>query len=171
MTEENTGQLHPPPPPSTPRVAPWDAVQELSNRLDRLATILEGWAPGGAPGVSYEFSAIWEAGDKKTLLVPVAILVAGTTDSEMADFRKGKRLIIKVTSTLDQAITVQPVGNLDNTIVGATNIGLAPIPCPAGANIHIGLAWGDWHPYIGVILTHAIAPTLGTVKVEAVVQE
>lgn len=174
MVEKNTGEMHPPPLPSTPRVAPWDAVQELCNRLDRLLTAIESWTPGGVPGVpgiEAEFATIWESGPTQELLTKTAIRVAGTTNSEMVDYNKGKRLIIKVTSTLDQAINVQPVGNIKNTIVGAANIGLAPIPCPAGANISIGFAWADWHPYIGVILTHAVAPTAGEAGVKAVVQE
>jgi hypothetical protein len=174
MVEKNVGEMFPPPPPSTPRIAPWDAVQELCNRLDRLLAILEGWTPGGTPGVpgiEAEIKTIWEAGPTQELLTPTAIRTIGTTDTEMVDFTKGKRLLVKVSSSLNQNITVQPVGHIKKTMVGAANIGLAPIPCPAGATISIGFAWGDWHPYIGITLNHAIAPASGTVGVKAVVQE
>lgn len=173
MVEPNTGKITPPPPLSTPRLAPWDAVQELCNRLDRLISVLEGLTLGGAPGegagVFGEVTDIWEAGPTREILAPVLVRAAGATNTEVIDFTRGKRLIIKVTSTLDQVTTVQVVGNIENSIIGAGNIGVA-LPCAAFSNITIGLGWGNWHPYIGVILTHAIPPTQGTVKVEAVIQ-
>jgi hypothetical protein len=169
MVEKNAGEMHPPPPPSTPRIAPWDAVQELCNRLDRLLNVLEGWVfPGGS---GYEaLPCLWQAGPKQEILAPAAIRVPGVTVSEMADFHKGKRLILKITSTLDQNAVVQVVGNIDKTIDGAGNVGPA-VPCAANANAYIGLGWAQWHPYIGVTITLAAVPTTGSIKVEAVVQE
>ena len=170
---QNEPKVHPPPTVSTPRLAPWDAVQELCNRLDRLIAILEGIEfpeyPGG-PGAPGEVITQWVAGPTKEILAPSPVRVAGTTLTEMLNWTKGKRLIIKVTSKLNQAITVQLVGNIDNAISGAVNIDV-PLPCAALSNITVGPAWDDWHPYIGAILTHAVAPTAGTVKVEAVIQE
>jgi len=166
---ENEPKIHPPPPISTPRLAPWDAVQELCDRLNRLIAILEGMEFPG-PGVPGEVIAEWIAGPTKVILAPETVRVAGVTNTEMLDWKKGKRLIIKVTSTLDQLIMVQPVGNIENAISGAVNIN-APLPCAAFSNITVGFAWDDWHSYIGAIITHAVAPTVGTVKVEAVIQE
>lgn len=164
-------KIHPPPPLSTPRLAPWDAVQELCNRLDHLIAILEAIEfPPGIPGVPGEVIAPWVAGPTKEILAPSPIRAAGFINTEMLNWQRGKRLIIKVTSTLDQAIVVQPVGNIEKAIFGAVNIN-APLPCAAFSNITVGFAWDDWHPYIGAVLTHAVAPTVGTVKVETVIQE
>lgn len=168
--EEPRGKMHPPPRPTTPRVAPWDAVQELCDRLDRLIAALEGLTPGEFPSIEAEIKAVWEAGDIIKILDFIEIRAVGVTNTEMLQWTKGKRLILKVTSTLDQAITVQVVGNIDDAIFGAVNIN-APLPCAALSNITVGLAWDDWHPYIGAVLTHAVAPTQGIVKVEAVIQE
>lgn len=172
MVEKNTGEFHAPPPPSTPRVAPWDAVQELCNRLDRLIAILETWTGPGYPGgeVTAEIATIWEAGPIQEMLAPLPVRAAGISNTEMLEWTRGKRLIIKITSTLDQAIVVQPVGNIRKAITDAVNIN-GPLPCAALSNITIGFAWDDWHPYIGAILTIAVAPTQGSVKVEAVIQE
>ncbi|MBA7683636.1 hypothetical protein ES703_92010 [subsurface metagenome] len=176
MAGNEAPKIHKPPPPSTPRLAPWDAVQELSNRLDRLIGVLEAKElpeyPGvpGVPGVPGEIKTQWVAKPTKVILEPSAVRAAGTTNTEMLNWTKGKRLVIKVTSTLDQAIAVQAVGNIENTVHGAVNIN-APLPCAAFSNITVGLAWDDWHPYIGAIITHAVAPTVGIVKVEAVIQE
>jgi len=123
--------------------------------------------PGSVPGKAI---TQWEAGPTTVILAPSTVRVAGTTNTAMLNWTKGKRLIIKVTSTLDQAIIVQLVGNTENAIAGATNIN-GPLPCAVSSNITVGLAWDDWHPYIGAILTHAVAPTVGTVRVEAVIQE
>lgn len=112
----------------------------------------------------------WVAKPTQTILAALPVRAIGTTNTTMLDWRKGQRLIIKVTSTLDQAIAVQVVGNIENTINGAVNLN-APLPCTALGNITVGMAWDDWHPYIGAVLTHAVAPTVGTVKVEAVIQE
>jgi len=112
----------------------------------------------------------WVAGPTQTLLAPTPVRLAGTINTRMLDWTKGTRLIIKVTSTLDQAMTVQVVGNIENAIAGALNLN-APLPCAALSNISVGLAWDDWHPYIGAALTLAVAPAVGTVRVEAVIQE
>jgi len=168
MAEKDTGQVHPPPFVSTPRVAPWDAVQELCNRLDRLISLLEGLSY--PPGVPSELKCIWEAGPIQVILKDAVIRAVGITNTDMLDWQKGKRLILKVTSTLDVAITVQPVGNIEKAINGAVNID-GILPCAAYSNITVGLAWDDWHPYVGAIVTHAVAPTVGIVKVEAVIQE
>jgi len=172
----NEPKVYPPPPVSTPRLAPWDAVQELCNRLDHLIALFEAIKipeyPGvpGAPGVPSEIIAQWIAAPTKVILAASSVRAVGTTNTEMLDWKQGKRLIIKVTSTLDQAIIVQLVGNIENAISGAVAIPPA-LNCAAYSNITVGLAWDDWHPYVGAVLTHAIAPTVGTVKVEAVIQE
>jgi hypothetical protein len=98
------------------------------------------------------------------------ILAAGTFYSLWYNFANG-RLLIDVVSTLDQACTIQLVGNIVADFTTAKNIG-APLNCPIGSvitsGLDIGLAPDDWHPYIGVIITTAIAPTLGNLTIKAV---
>lgn len=88
----------------------------------------------------------------------------------MVDWTKGKRLILKAESSLDQAVSLQPIGNISRTPNLATNIGL-PVVCPANGNSSIGLAWGDWQPYIGIRITVALLPTVGILNIWAVIQE
>ncbi|GAJ07573.1 unnamed protein product, partial [marine sediment metagenome] len=45
------------------------------------------------------------------------------------------------------------------------------LTCLAGGNISAGPAWDDWHPYIGVRIETAIAPTAGILTIAAVIQE
>jgi len=52
-------RIYPPPTPTTPRLAPWDAVQDLCNRLDRLIALLEGVAPPAPPAPPPEWPG-WE---------------------------------------------------------------------------------------------------------------
>lgn len=171
------GKIHAPPLISTPRLAPWDAVEELCSRLDRLIAILEAWTPVEPgvpppvpPEVAVSVTTVWEAGDTKKLFNQALRAAGAYTTVEMANWTKGKRLIIFVTNTLDQMVLVQLVGHIRNTVIGSTNLN-APLPCAAFSNISVGLAWDDWHPYIGATLTLAAVPTTGVLKVEAVVQE
>ena len=90
--------------------------------------------------------------------------------SSIVDWTKGKRLVIKVESSLDQAVTIQVIGNITNTTTRAVDID-SPLPCTANGNISVGLAWDDWHPYIAVEITTAVAPTTGTLTIWAVIQE
>ena len=183
-------RIHPPPPPSTPRLAPWDAVQELCNRLDRLITLLEGvtppapppeW-PGWEPVISklneikeqlrvLEITAPWVAKEPEVLF-DRAITSAATVDADkMVNWTRGKRLIIKVESLLDQDCDIQVVGNITDNYDLATDINAA-ITCLANGNISIGLAWDDWHPFVGVRITTAIAPSADSIlTISAVVQE
>jgi len=75
-----------------------------------------------------------------------------------------------VESSLDQAVQIQALGNIGNTVNGATDIN-TPQPCAAGGKISIGLPWDDWNPYIGCEITVAVAPTTGILTISAVVQE
>ena len=182
-------RIHPPPPPTTPRLAPWDHVQVLCNKLDRLIAILEGatpapppeW-PGWEPVISkldeiknqlkeLKITAVttWEAKEPQEIYRE-SIRAAGTFHSELINWTKGKRLILKVESTLNQAVQIQPIGNINNSIDKSVDID-ASLPCTANGNISVGLAWDDWHPYIGAEITVAVAPTSGQLVIEAVIQE
>jgi len=128
-------------------------------------------------GVSWErfqaalavIPAPWIAKAAETLY-SAAITTAATFLSTLVNWSNGKRIIIKVANTLDQDVLIQVIGNTSDSTTGATNI-QGPLPCVAGGNITIGLAWDDWHPYIGVSITTAVAPTTGTLIVTATVQE
>lgn len=182
---EKGEKVYPPPPITTPRLAPWDHVEALCQKLDRLIKILEAWpvpptppAPPtppepGVPPAPPEItvSTIWQAKATEELFNQ-ALRLAGTYNTEMVDFRKGKRLVLKVTNTLDQPVTVQPIGNIVQGVVGATDINGPFPPCAAFSNMSIGLAWDDWTLWVGCTLTIALPnPTVGSLKVEAVVQE
>ncbi|MBA7682260.1 hypothetical protein ES703_90609 [subsurface metagenome] len=65
---------------------------------------------------------------------------------------------------------IQVIGNIANTRELAVDIG-DPLPCVANSNISAGLAWDDWHPYIGVRIEPALAPTVGILTITAVIQE
>ncbi|GAI87307.1 unnamed protein product, partial [marine sediment metagenome] len=100
-----------------------------------------------------------------------AILSAGTFYSDkMVDWTKSKRILFKVESSLNEAVNIQLIGNVQNSKELATDIGLA-LPCTANGNISVGPAWDDWHPYVGVRITVAVAPTAGILNISAVIQE
>ena len=99
-----------------------------------------------------------------------SITTADTFFSTLVDWSNGKRLILKATSTLDQDALIQVIGNTSDSTTGATEI-QGPLLCEAGQSISIGLAWDDWHPYIGIKITTAVAPASGTMIITATVQE
>ncbi len=139
--------------------------------LQAIALAL-GAAPQEPGGVVVEVTAVtpWRAKEPVQLLSQ-AIKSAGTifTDS-MVNWTEGKRLLIKAESSLNQAIQLQPIGNISNTVTLATDIGPV-VACPANGNVSIGFAWDDWQPYVGVRITLPIAPTDGILTIWAVVQE
>ena len=186
-------KIYPPPKPSTPRLAPWDHVDDLCNKLDRLIAVMEAWVPT-TPGtttppewpewepviskldeikeqiMALEFTAPWIAKEPEEIFRKV-IRATGTLKSDkMANWTKGKRLLLRIDSSLDQAVQIQAIGNIGNTVNGAVDIG-TPKPCNAGSKISLGLAWDDWQPYIGCKITIATSPTTGMLIVTAVIQE
>jgi len=188
-------KLYPPPRPTTPRLAPWDHVEVLCDKLNRLIALLEGVAPappapppewpGWEPIISkldeiksqltelgITVTTTWEAKEPEEIYRE-AIRTIGTFHSGLVDWKKGKRLILKVKNTLDQQVTIQPIGNIRHATDGAVDISVGPLPpCAPGGYISVGLAWDDWHPFVGCdITTVAPAPTSGMLMVEAVVQE
>ena len=98
------------------------------------------------------------------------IRTVDTFYSTMVNWSNGKRLVIKVVSSLDQAVQIQLIGNTVNAVALATDIN-GPLACVANGNISVGPAWDDWHPYIGVEITTPVAPTTGTLTITATVQE
>ena len=142
-------------------------LQQLKATDDAILVALKALA---LPGVLGEILTPWKAQEPE-LIFQQAIRSAGTFFSDkMVDFRNGKRLLFKVESSLDQNVTIQVIGNHTDSFNLATNIN-GPLPCLANGNISIGLAFDDWHPYVGVRVTAAIAPTVGMLKIWSVMQE
>jgi len=124
----------------------------------------------GEPGVEITVITPWKAREPETIFNQ-AIRSAGAFFSDrMVNWTEGKRLLLKTESSLDQAVQLQAFGNVDDTRNLATNIG-GPVVCPANGNASIGMAWGDWQPYIGMQITAALAPTVGMLTIRAVIQE
>ncbi|MBA7599348.1 hypothetical protein ES703_06380 [subsurface metagenome] len=99
------------------------------------------------------------------------IRAAGTFYSDkMVNWTGGKRILFKVESSLNQAVNIQIIGNVQDSKELATDIN-GVLPCTANGNISVGLAWDDWHPYVGVKITVAVAPTAGILTISSVVQE
>lgn len=109
------------------------------------------------------------------IIYNTAILAASTFYSTLVDCRTAKRVIFHITSTLDQPCTLRLVGNIANTlpevndIDGLVNVAAGNVTTQYAA-IGPDLDQGDWHPYIGVRIITAIAPTLGTLVIRAVRQ-
>ncbi|GAJ05566.1 unnamed protein product, partial [marine sediment metagenome] len=100
-----------------------------------------------------------------------AIRTIGTFYSnKMVDWTRGKRLLVKVESSLDQDVEIQLIGNIVDDMELATDIDIAKT-CPANDNISIGPAWDHWCPYIGVKIAVAVAPAAGLLTISAVSQE
>lgn len=95
--------------------------------------------------------------------------VGNFTSDHMIDMRNAKRLLIKAESSFDQAVIIQLVGNDSDTFNLATNVG-GPHPLPVNGNLAIGLAWDDWHPYIGVTIAVAVPPTTGLITIRQSLQ-
>jgi hypothetical protein len=146
-------------------------LAEVSERQAALIELLEQLL--GVPGEERTLitvTAPYRAKDPEQIFSS-AIRSAGTYFSDkMVDFRNAKRILFKVESSLNQAVNVQTIGNVTDTKELATDIN-GVLPCTANGNISVGLAWDDWHPYVGVRITVAVAPTAGVLTIWAVVQE
>jgi len=147
-------------------------LAEVTERQASLIELFEQWlaAQGIEPGVKVSVSTPWVAKTPEQIYSH-AIRAIGTFYSDtMVDWTEGKRLIIVVQSSLNQACTIQLIGNYVDDMNLAVDVNAA-IACPANNNISIGPAWDDWHPFIGVRITTAIAPTAGILNIWAVIQE
>lgn len=187
------GKIHPPPKVTTPKLAPWDHVEALCNKLDQLITLIEAWAPTAPPPAPPVEWPGWEPVISKldeikrqlaeiTITTPWVAKAAEeiyresirTADTyytyKMVDWNKGKRLLLRVESSLDQSVQIQPLGNINNSVQGSVDIN-GSLDCAAHSNISIGFAWDDWHPYVGAKIIVATAPTTGVLTIKAVIQE
>jgi hypothetical protein len=132
--------------------------------LDALAALV----PGGIPS---SILTPWVEDKDPDQIFNQAIRNPGVFfTTKRVDFRRGKRLAIRVENTLDQPLILQTFGNFTDTEIGATDIN-GPIPCLAAGNANIGLGWDDWQPYIGVRINVAVAPTMGFLRIWSAMQE
>ncbi|MBA7468422.1 hypothetical protein ES707_03672 [subsurface metagenome] len=147
-------------------------LAEVTEGQTTLITLLQQWlaAQGIEPGVDVSISTPWVA-KAPVGIFNQAMRAVGTFDCDrMADYRNGKRILIKVESSLDQGVNIQPVGNIEDSMALAINLG-APLPVAPNGNISVGLAWDDWHPFVGARIIVGVAPTTGRLKVEYSIQE
>ena len=150
-------------------------LAQVAENNARLIALLEQWlaAQGVAPpteGVEVTVLTPWVAKEPEEIY-RFAIRTAGTFYSnKMVDWTRGKRLLIKVESSLDEEVQIQLIGNIVDDMELATDID-TPKACPANDNISIGPAWDDWQPYVGAKVTVATAPTAGVLTISAVIQE
>jgi len=144
----------------------------LVDKNAQLIELLEQWlaAQGVPPGVEVTVLTPWVAKEAEEIY-RYPIRTTGTFYSnKMVDWTRGKRLLVKVESSLDQEVEIQLIGNIVDDMELATDID-TPKTCPANDNISIGPAWDHWCPYIGVRITVATAPTSGLLTISAVSQE
>ena len=141
------------------------ACQEaIARLLGELITAVDGLS------LAVSVKTPWVARDPEHIYSH-DIRVAGTFQSDkMIDWTEGKRLIIVVQSSLNQDIDIQIIGNFVDDMNLAADIN-GPINIAANENHTIGLAWDDWHCFVGVRITTAIAPTAGILNIWAIVQE
>jgi len=152
-------------------------LAEVSERQVTLIELFEQWLAvqgivpvPGTVAVEVAVSTPWVAKTPEQIFHQ-AIRSAGTFYSDkMADWTRGKRLHFKVESSLNQACVIQLIGNKSDNKDLAVNIG-GPQALAANGNISIGPAWDDWHPFVGVRITVAVAPTAGILSIWDVVQE
>ncbi len=150
------------------------ALAELSERQTALTQLLEQWlATQGVPGITTVEVSVrtpWVAKDPEQIFSQ-ALRSAGVFYSDrMVNWTEGKRILFKAESSLNQAVTIQPIGNISDDMSLAVDINGA-LPLAANANLSVGLAWDDWHPYVGIKITVGVAPTAGLLTISAIVQE
>ncbi|GAI61552.1 unnamed protein product [marine sediment metagenome] len=151
-------------------------LAQVAEGQAELITAMQQWlAAQGIPvapaaeGVEVTVSTPWIAKEPEQIFSS-AIRSAGTFYSDkMVDWNRGKRIVFKVESSLNQAVNIQLIGNIVDSKELATDIGLA-LPCTANGNISVGPAWDDWTPFIGIRITAAVAPTAGILTIWAVIQ-
>ena len=151
-------------------------LAEVAERQAALTELFEQWlAAQGIPvapaeGVEVTVRTDWVAKEPEQIFSS-AIRSAGTFYTDrMVNWTKGKRLVFKAESSLNQAVNLQVIGNIVDDRGRATDIDGA-LPLAANGNLSVGPAWDDWTPFIGVRITAAVAPTAGILTIWAVIQE
>jgi len=146
-------------------------LAELSERQLALINLLEQLL--GVPPeqrLALTVTTPWVAKEPEQIFES-AIRSSGTFYSDrMVNWTQGKRILFKAESSLNQAVTIQVIGNINDDMKLATDIN-AGLPLAANANLSVGLAWDDWHPYVGIKITVPVAPTAGLLTISAIIQE
>ena len=153
------------------------AIVQLLGQLvegnQAIIGLLQQWlaAQGIPPAEGVEVTVLtpWVAKEPEEIY-RFAITTTDPFYSKMVNWTRGKRLVIKVDSSLDEAVDIQLIGNIVDDTELATDID-TPKSCPKKDSISIGPAWDHWFPYIGVRITATIAPTEGLLTISAVSQE
>ena len=147
------------------------ALAEVSERIG----LFEQWlaAQGIAPvegAVDVTVKTPWVAKEPEQIFNS-PIRSAGTFYTDrMVNYTKGKRILFKAESSLNQAVILQVTGNIVDDKDRSIDVNGA-LPLAANGNLSVGLAWDDWHPFVGIKITGALAPTAGILTISAVVQE
>jgi len=149
-------------------------LAEVAEGQAKLIIAMQQWlaAQGILPaeGVEVTVRTEWVAKEPEQIFSS-PIRSAGTfyTDS-MVNWTRGKRIMFKAESSLNQAANLQVIGNIVDDKERATDINGA-LPLAANGNLSVGLAFDDWHPFVGIKITVAVAPTAGILTISEVVQE
>ncbi len=151
-------------------------LAEVTESQTTLIQLLQQWlAAQGIPaappeGIEVTVRTDWVAKVPEQVYSH-AIRAAGTFYTDrMVNWTKGKRILFKAESSLNQAVNLQVIGNIVDDRGRATDIGPA-LPLAANGNLSVGPAWDDWTPFIGVRITAAVVPTAGILTIWAVIQE
>jgi len=145
-------------------------LAEVAESQRTLIEAIRAWL-GIEPGIEVIVSTPWVAKAPVEIFNRAVRETAVTLDCDrMADWTRGKRLLFKVESSLDQAVQIQLVGNIEDSMALAININAVHAVAPNG-NISVGPAWDDWHPFVGARIIVGAAPTTGRLKVEFSIQE
>jgi hypothetical protein len=160
---------------------PGESADEKT-RLDYIAKLLEAIGTAdeailkalqtlSLPGVAGLTSILtpWVAQDPISIFDQMVNAVGNFDSDQMVDFRNGKRLVLIAESSLDQNISIQMIGNIDDSKETAVDIS-GPKALIAGGSIAIAVAWDDWMPYIGCRVLVPVAPTAGRLTIRVVTQ-
>ena len=147
-------------------------LAEVADNQATLIQLLQQWfAPQGIDtGVEVNVLTPWVAKEPEEIYNDAIRSVGTFPSAKMVRWTRGKRIVFKVESSLDQACQIQLVGNIDDSINLSSNIN-GVLACAANGNISVGPAWDDWHPYIGLRIITAVAPTTGSLLIRTVIQE
>ena len=95
---------------------------------------------------------------------------AGIYFTTMVDCRTLSKVTLRVDNTLDQAITLYVIGNIQNASATAAEQGPL-IPVAAGDSVEVGVTDGFLAPYVGMEIFVAVNPGAGALNIYAVPQE
>jgi hypothetical protein len=143
-------------------------LEAMGTTEEAILAALRGISLPGAGGIT-NVETPWIARESITIFDGLVNAVGNFDSDQMVDFRNGKRLVLKAESSLDVNISIQMIGNIDDSKESADDLN-GPIALGAGGSITVGLAWDDWMPYIGCRVIVPVAPTAGRLTIRIVVQ-